>query len=91
MGRKKGTSMVELAIARVVGFAELWHLVERKITLSGQSPKTLTCYGRSLAQMALHFGRSPVRVHTFISDAPAGAYSTAALAAPFPPFPLDGH
>lgn len=54
--------MVELAIARVVGFAELWHLVERRITLSGQSPKTLTCYGRSLAQMALHFGRSPVEV-----------------------------
>jgi site-specific recombinase XerD len=51
--------MVQRAMANVSGFAELWHKVERKITLTGQSPKTLTCYGRSLAQMALHFGRSP--------------------------------
>lgn len=54
--------MVERARADVPGFAELWHRVERRMTLAGNSPRTLVCYGRSLAQMALHFGRSPVEV-----------------------------
>ena len=55
-------SLVERAKNEVPGFAELLHKVERRMTLSGNSLKTLVCYGRSLAQMALHFGRSPVEV-----------------------------
>ena len=62
MGRTQGVSLVERAKNEVPGFAELLHKVERRMTLSGNSLKTLVCYGRSLAQMALHFGRSPVEV-----------------------------
>ncbi|MCB0483632.1 MAG: tyrosine-type recombinase/integrase [Flavobacteriales bacterium] len=62
MGRVKGTTMVQQATQKVDGFSTMWHKVERKITLTGQSAATLTCYGRSLAQMALHFGRSPEQV-----------------------------
>lgn len=54
--------MVEQARADVPGFAELWHKVERRMTLAGNSPKTLVCYGRSLAQMALHFKADPTGV-----------------------------
>ena len=32
------------------------------MTLAGNSPKTLVAYGRSLAQMALHFGAAPTTV-----------------------------
>jgi len=62
MARKKGSTLVEQAIARTPGFEDLWGKVQRQNVLSGQSPSTLTCYGRSLAQIALHFGRSPVEV-----------------------------
>lgn len=62
MGRVKGVSLVERAKIEVPEFAELWHKVERRMTLAGMSPKTLVCYGRSLAQMALHFKASPVAV-----------------------------
>jgi integrase/recombinase XerD len=62
MGRTQGVSLVERAKKEVPGFAELLHKVERRMTLAGNSPKTLVCYGRSLAQMALHFGLSPVEV-----------------------------
>lgn len=62
MGRSKGVSLVERAKAEVPGFGELMHRVERRMTLAGNSSKTLVCYGRSLGQMALHFGRSPVEV-----------------------------
>jgi integrase/recombinase XerD len=62
MARKKGSTLVDQASRQVAGFADLWSRVERQIVLSGQSRSTLTCYGRSLAQMALHFKRSPVEV-----------------------------
>ncbi len=62
MGRKKGVTLVERAKTEVPGFGDLIHRVERRMTLAGMSPKTLVSYGRSLGQMALHFGRSPVEV-----------------------------
>jgi integrase/recombinase XerD len=62
MGRKKGTSVVQKAIDTVPGFAGLWHKVSRKMRLTGNSEKTLLTYGRSLAQMAVHFGCSPETV-----------------------------
>jgi integrase/recombinase XerD len=62
MGRKKGVTLVERAKTEVSGFGDLIHRVERRMTLAGMSPKTLVSYGRSLGQMALHFGRSPVEV-----------------------------
>ena len=62
MARRKGSTMLEQAIAKVSGFAELWHKMNRRMTLAGQSPSTLVNYGRSLAQMALHLEQDPTTV-----------------------------
>lgn len=62
MARKKGSTLLEQAIKNVPGFAGLWHKMNRRMTLAGQSPSTLKNYGRSLAQMALHFEQDPTTV-----------------------------
>lgn len=62
MGRKKGLTLVERAKTEVPGFGDLIHKVERRMTLAGMSPKTLVSYGRSLAQMSLHFKAVPTSV-----------------------------
>jgi integrase/recombinase XerD len=46
----------------VPGFAEMYALFERKVSLSGKSPSTLHNYGRHLAKLALHFNCVPTEV-----------------------------
>ena len=62
MAKKKRISSVEKATLVIPGFEKLWTKVQRRIVLSQHSPNTLSCYGGGLAQIALHFGRSPVEV-----------------------------
>ena len=61
MGTKKQTeTLISQACTTVPGFATTWKELERKIVLDGNSNSTLTAYGRSIAQVALHFNKDPL-------------------------------
>jgi integrase/recombinase XerD len=60
--RKKSFTIVEQAIHQVRGFRQLYQELDDKVRLSGQSPSTLTNYGRKLAQLSLHFGKLPQHI-----------------------------
>ena len=60
MGRKKGSTLTERARTTVPGFDSMYKKLEQKVKLSGLSASTLINYGRSMAKISLHFGKTPL-------------------------------
>ncbi|MCB9267915.1 MAG: tyrosine-type recombinase/integrase [Lewinellaceae bacterium] len=60
MGRTKKTTLTERARTTVPGFDSMYKKLEQKVKLSGLSASTLINYGRSMAKIALHFGKVPL-------------------------------
>jgi site-specific recombinase XerD len=58
------TNVVERAIRDVAGFEVLYHSFRRNLSIEGKSKGTLAGYGRHLAGIALHFGRTPLELDT---------------------------
>jgi site-specific recombinase XerD len=56
------TNLVERAIQEVDGFASLYHRFRRNMSILGRSASTFENYGRHLAAMSLHFGRTPLEL-----------------------------
>src|SRR6059036_3836183 len=52
-------TIVQQAINKVTGFAQLYKELERAINVSGKSRSTLTNYSRHLAHLALHYNQLP--------------------------------
>lgn len=59
---RKGT-LIERSVKSVPGFASVWKKMEQKVVTGGYSQSTLINYGRSIAQIALHFNRNPLEVN----------------------------
>ncbi len=55
-------NLIERAATEVAGFAEMYSLLEKKVSLAGKSQSTLRSYGTHLAKLALHFGRVPTEI-----------------------------
>jgi len=62
MGRTKNSTLVERARKTVPGFDSMYKKLEKKVKLSGLSSSTLLNYGRSIAKIALHFGKPPLEL-----------------------------
>lgn len=52
-------SIVEKAKAKLTGFSDLCHLLERDIILNGKAQKTYECYIHQIACISLHFNKLP--------------------------------
>lgn len=59
---KVGRNLVNRAIKEVSGFETMFYRFQRKMSLLGRSEKTFTSYGRHLAVISLHFGRTPLEL-----------------------------
>ncbi len=57
--KEKSITLVEKACLEVHGFREIYEELDDRIHLSGQSESTLKNYARKLAQISLHFGKTP--------------------------------
>jgi len=57
--RKKSCTLVDQACHEITGFRNLYHELDDKVHLSGQSSSTLASYSRKLAQLSLQFGKLP--------------------------------
>jgi integrase/recombinase XerD len=57
--KKKETTLVQHACAKVAGFKSLHKRLEKKIIVSGKSLSTLNNYMRCIAHVALHFNTLP--------------------------------
>jgi site-specific recombinase XerD len=55
-------NLVERAIEEVTGFEELYCRFRRNVSVLGRSIKTFESYGRHLAAISLHFGRTPLEL-----------------------------
>jgi site-specific recombinase XerD len=55
-------TLVEQAITKVTGFAQLYKELERAVNVSGKSTSTLTNYSRHLAHLALHYDMLPTEL-----------------------------
>ncbi len=55
-------TLVQQAINKVTGFAQLYKDLERAINVSGKSTSTLTNYSRHLAHLALHYQVLPTEL-----------------------------
>lgn len=55
-------NLVERAISEVDGFEELFNRFRRSMSVLGRSDKTFTSYGRHIAALSLHFGRTPLEL-----------------------------
>ncbi len=55
-------TLVQQAINKVTGFAQLYKEVERAINVTGKSKSTLTNYSRQLAHLALHYQQLPTEL-----------------------------
>lgn len=62
MGRTKKSTLVARARKSVPGFDSMYKKLEQKVKLSGLSPSTLLNYGRSIAKIALFFGKPPLEL-----------------------------
>ncbi|MHC1706012.1 MAG: tyrosine-type recombinase/integrase [Bacteroidales bacterium] len=60
--RKKSFTVVERACHQVSGFKRLYSKLDDKVRLSGHSVSTLENYARKLAQLSLHFNKSPEHI-----------------------------
>jgi site-specific recombinase XerD len=58
----QGTNLVDRAIREVEGFEVLYHRFRRNLSVLGRSTKTFESYGRHLAAISLHFGRTPLEL-----------------------------
>jgi len=57
---KRSPTLLQRACEQVPDFTAMYTRLERKIIISGQSTSTLTNYGRSIAKIALYFGKTPL-------------------------------
>jgi integrase/recombinase XerD len=57
--RKKTLTVIEKAIAQIIGFKELYQAFEDRILISGLSSSALNNYARRVAEVCLHFNRLP--------------------------------
>jgi site-specific recombinase XerD len=55
-------TIVEQACRQIPGFKELYHRLERKMSVLGKSHSTFDNYGRHLAQLALHYNCLPTEL-----------------------------
>ena len=55
----KKRSIIQTACAEVNGFSELYHKLQRKVSLTGKSQSTSINYARHLAKAAIHFNALP--------------------------------
>jgi len=55
-------TIVEKACRQIPGFKELYHRLERKMSVLGKSHSTLDNYGRHLAHLALHYNCLPTEL-----------------------------
>jgi len=55
-------TIVERACRQIPGFKELYHRIERKMSVLGKSHSTLDNYGRHLAHLALHYNCLPTEL-----------------------------
>ena len=67
MNTKKGSlqgrkNLVDRALSEVAGFRDLYNRFCRNMSVLGRSGKTQQSYGRHIAAVALHFGRSPLEL-----------------------------
>jgi hypothetical protein len=57
--RKRTLTVIEKAIAEIIGFKELYQAFEDKILILGLSSSALNNYARRVAEVCLHFNRLP--------------------------------
>ena len=55
-------NLVDRAIREVPGFEMMYHRFRRNLSVLGRSAGTLEGYGRHLASISLHFGRTPLEL-----------------------------
>lgn len=60
--KKIGRNLVKRAKEEVPGFEAMYYRFERSMSLLGRSKKTFESYGRHLAVISLHFGRTPLEL-----------------------------